>query len=201
MAALALGLAGCGGSSATSKSTPVAQTSTNKAAKPTGLALYVEQSGDEPGFVPSGALTNTSSAAVFAGAANPNSSASYTRQLQKSGFVAGAVEAIGGSGGNGISSVIEFKSTAGARTFEASSLRSFLRGAKRFAVPGVPGAYGFGYLGNAAGGTAVNVIWVDGDCYAVIGNAATGAIPVSSLSKPIVHGANTIFDRSRGHCA
>jgi hypothetical protein len=157
---------GCGGSSTlSSRTTPKATTAssgTGSAAvtPPPGTPAALRGvrgvhggvlvAGDLPGFVPQGYRAPSTSAQSAVAEYPPERRASEAARLKALGFIASISEQLApaqgrGATGEAISLVEQFRSAHGASGEVAAELKQALaRGESAFAVPGIPGARGFG---------------------------------------------------------
>jgi hypothetical protein len=113
--------------------------------------------------------------------------------LQGLGFVAGVREdLVGPHGLAGLSTVEQFRSSAGAGS-ELASVVDGLGGAgvARFTVPGVPGAKGF-----AAPGAGVNVAFADGSyCYLIGAQAFRAGTPGGPTRAALIVASQRLYRR------
>jgi hypothetical protein len=168
-------LAGCGASShktstaATSALATTASTVTTASAPTSGIASRVLTSNELNGFTGSRPSVNHTVRAWVAQTKNPSVPiASETKRLTRLGFIAGATEDLTGPNRrDGLSLVEQFKTPAGARSELANELKVFkatVPGYQPFAVPGIPGAFGY-----AAQGPGLNIAFAAGDYYYLVG--------------------------------
>ena len=124
--------------------------------------------------------------------------------LRSSGYISTTYQPAYGGRGAGVSSVMLFKTAAGARdwmAYETSGrlLRHQIPDVtiKRFQVPGVPGVPGaHGWTGPDLHGNSIgHVYWIQGRCMLLIGLEVEGP-RVERLSA----GANAIYERTGGTC-
>jgi hypothetical protein len=160
---VAIALSSCGGSSTSSSGTAAkattASSGTGSAAvtPPPGTPAALRGvhggvlvAGDLPGFVPRGFSAPSTSARSAVAEYPPERQASEAARLKALGFVAGITERLvpakgGGPNEEAISLVDQFRSARGANGEVADQLKLALaRGESAFAVPGIPGARGFG---------------------------------------------------------
>jgi hypothetical protein len=188
---MAIAFSGCGGSSTPSSATTAKATTapsgtgsaattlppgTPAALRGTHGALLL--AGELPGFVPVGQLKLSTTAQSAVAEAPPDQRASEAASLKALGFVAGLDEQLAPSKGGvanegGVSLVELFRSSHGASGEVASQLKQALkRGESAFAVPGIPGARGFGFSGSS---TNANVAFAVGPYYYLIGFSAPSA--------------------------
>ena len=138
------------------------------AASTSSLSQYLLKSNQVPGYTVGGRPTTTSTAAgmIEGESLTKKQSQSAIATLQQAGFVKAVQESMQGSNTNeGLSTVMQFTSPAGAQAGAALFLhiaRTGQAGSKPFTVPGVAGAKGVTVTG-AEGGSA-NAYWSVGDC-------------------------------------
>jgi hypothetical protein len=138
------------------------------AASTHSLSQYLLQSNEIPGYTVGGRPTTTSTAAgmMEGESLTTKQSQSAISTLRHAGFVKAVQESTKGANANeGLSTVMEFSSPAGAQAGAAMFLRiakTAQAGSKPFTVAGVPGAKGVTVTG-AEGGSA-NAYWSVGDC-------------------------------------
>jgi uncharacterized protein YfiM (DUF2279 family) len=138
------------------------------AASTSSLSKYLLKSNEIPGYAVGGRPTTTSTAAgmMEGESLTTKQSRSAINTLQQAGFVKAVQESMKGSNANeGLSTVMQFSSPAGAQAGAALFLhlaKTGQAGSKPFTVPGVPGAKGVTVTG-AEGGSA-NAYWSVGDC-------------------------------------
>jgi hypothetical protein len=121
--------------------------------------------------------------------------ASETNRLTRLGFIAGATEHLTGPDRrDGLSLVEQFKTPAGARLELANEFKTFkatVPGYDPFAVPGIPGAFGY-----AADGPGLNIGFASGDYYYLVGEFVSA---VSASSKATIRAAaNRLYRRVHG---
>ena len=203
-----IAFSGCGGSS-TSSSTAKAKTTpggTGSAAVPpppeTPAALRgahggVLLAGDLPGFVPQGYRAPSTSAQSEVAEFPPERRAPEAARLKALGFIASITEQLApapGSGATGeaISLVEQFRSAHGANGEVAAELKQALaRGETAFAVPGIPGARGFG--SSTASPPDANVAFPVGAYYYLVGFGSSA--PTRSQ---LITAAQRLYRRVRG---
>jgi hypothetical protein len=128
--------------------------------------------------VPAGQLKLSTTAQSAVAEAPPAQRAAEEARLKALGFIAGLDERLAptngmGSTGEAISAVELFRSSHGASGEVASQLKQALkRRESAFAVPGIPGARGFGYHGST---TDANVAFAVGPYYYLVGFGTGGA--------------------------
>ncbi len=207
---LAIAFSGCGGSSTSSSRTTAKATTTSSgtgsaAVTPppgTPAALRgahggVLLAGDLPGFVPQGYRAPSTSAQSEVAEFPPERRASEAARLKALGFIAGISEQLAPAGGSGatgeaISLVEQFRSAHGANGEVAAQLKQALaRGETAFAVPGVPGARGFG--SSTASPPDANVAFPVGAYYYLVGFGSSA--PTRSQ---LITAAQRLYRRVRG---
>ena len=175
MAAVIVGLGGCGGSSS----------------HPLTISAYTVRGDEEPGYPAQSPVDQKS---VQALALEQTFTAADERRLTAEGFKASAVEQTG-STQPGLSFVIELGSTAAAQQELLSQVGQDLRGrhAVRFSDVALPAAVGVAYPRHHGG--AGNVLFVEGRCMLLVGDEdnSTGA-----YFQPAIAGANAIWKRTQG---
>jgi hypothetical protein len=207
---LAIAFSGCGGSSSSSSPTTAKATTTSSgtgsaAVTPppgTPAALRgahggVLLAGDLPGFVPQGYRPPSTSAQSEVAEFPPEQRASEAARLEALGFIAGIGERLApaqgpGATGEAISLVEQFRSAHGASGEVAAELKQALaRGESAFAVPGIPGARGFG--SSTASPPDANVAFPVGAYYYLVGFGSSG--PTRSQ---LITAAQRLYRRVRG---
>jgi hypothetical protein len=197
-------VAACGSSGKTSSSSALAASSsaeavaTSPAAAPAvfaGVRGRVLSGGELPGFAPVGprALGINAGSWVVENRFPTAQRAAASARLRRVGFVAGVREdLVGPHGLAGLSTVEEFRSSAGARGELANVVRGLVRsGVARFAVPGVPGAAGF-----AAPGTAFDIAFADGSyCYLIGAQAFRAGTPGGPTRAALVVASQRLYRR------
>jgi hypothetical protein len=191
----ALVVIGCG--SSTSKSTSTAGSGALKPASAAVLTRFLLRSGEEPGFTPRSPQISRSVNAWVTG----EPSAQRTADIQRynaEGFVAAALEHTTPSGGgDGISTVVEFATSTGARHEMTYLLHAVggAPGATTFTVAGIPAARGV--KSQNPGETDTNLVWVQGRCTLLIGES----IPNSTApTGPLSAAAKAVYGRTGGTC-
>jgi len=180
---------GCGGSS----DPPTKAPTTTQAAAP-ALEDYLLKGDEVPDLTPV-ASPQTDSRDPFL------LQADGTRHLKHSGFISTTFQPADGDNGAGVSSVMLFKTAAGAREWMAyetsdAGIKAQLPDSKvkRFTVPEVPGAHG--WTGPDLHGNAIGqVYWTQGRCMMLIGLEVEGP-RVERLSA----GVRAIYERTGGTC-
>jgi hypothetical protein len=208
---VAIAFSGCGSSSTPSSATTAkattARSGTGSAATtlPPGTPAALRgahgsvlRADELPGFVPQGPLTLSTSAQSAVAEAPPDQRASEAASLKALGFVAGLNEKLAPSKGGvanegGVSLVELFRSSHGASGEVASQLKQALkRGESTFAVPGIPGARGFGFSGSS---TNANVAFAVGPYYYLIGFSAPSASAPTRAQ--LIAAAQSLYRRVR----
>jgi hypothetical protein len=167
-------LAGCGGgsdNSPTAAKATTASTPPTASAPTSGIASLMLANNELPGFTAGAPTTDHTVRAWVTDSQTPSSQvAAETKRLTRDGFVAGASENLTGPTGPGLSIAEEFKTGAGARAEladEQKGNKADFAAFRRFAVPAIPGAIGFGGSGNGSAG--INVAFAAGDRYYLVG--------------------------------
>ena len=201
----------CGGSSTSSSQTTAKATtaSTGSAAvtPPPGTPAALRGvrgvhggvlvAGDLPGFVPRGFLAPSTSAQSEVAEFPPERRASEAAKLKALGFIASISERLApangiGATGEAISLVEQFRSAHGANGEVAGQLKQALaRGETAFAVPGIPGARGFG--SSTASPPDANVAFPVGAYYYLVGFGSSA--PTRSQ---LIAAAQRLYRRVRG---
>jgi hypothetical protein len=209
---MATAFSGCGGSSTPSSATTAKATTAPSGTGSAATALppgtpdalrgahgSVLRAGELPGFVPQGPLTLSTSVQSAVAEAPPDQRASEAASLKALGFVAGLNEKLAPSKGGvanegGVSLVELFRSSHGASGEVASQLKQALkRGESTFAVPGIPGARGFGFSGSS---TNANVAFAVGPYYYLVGFGTGGA--GGPTRAQLIAAAQSLYRRVRG---
>ena len=201
---------GCGGSSTTSSRTTANAATTSSGTgtaaltpppgTPAGLRGPqggVLLAGDLAGFIPQGYQAPSTSAQSAVAEYPPERRASEAAKLKALGFIAGITEHLGpaqgiGATGEAISLVEQFRSAHGANGEVAAQLKQALaRGETAFAVPGIPGARGFG--SSTASPPDANVAFPVGAYYYLVGFGSSA--PTRSQ---LITAAQRLYRRVRG---
>jgi hypothetical protein len=177
-ALLAVGGAGCGGTS--HSSTP-------------GLALsaYLVHGNEETGLQTTGAPTTSTTPAQWT-AEIPNGQAEASR-LETEGFHSAVSVQTGSVQGQGVSWVLELGSTREAEREQRAELQSFVHvggPVGRFAVRGVPTADGFTYPGPNP--QDANALFREGRCLLLVGDQESGA----DYRAPVIAAVRAIWART-----
>jgi hypothetical protein len=207
---LAIAFSGCGGSSASSSRTTAKATTTSSGTGSAAVTLPpgtpaalrgahggVLLAGDLPGFVPQGYRAPSTSAQSEVAEYPPEQRAPEAARLKALGFIAGISERLapaqrGGATGEAISLVEQFRSAHGANGEVAAQLKQALaRGETAFAVPGIPGARGFG--SSTASPPDANVALPVGAYYYLVGFGSSA--PTRSQ---LIVAAQRLYRRVRG---
>jgi hypothetical protein len=210
--ATALVVVGCGGSS---HNAATASTATNATAPPSSVALPPEAppalrgvfgrvltAGELAGFTPQGrrVLGINASSWVAGLGLPPSERAKEAARLQRLGFVAAVSERLAPTNGapaEALSIVEQFGSPSAAKSEVAAQLKmTEAQGAKGFAVPGIPGASGFG--GSHGQGTGIDVLFAAGPYYYLVG----AGWPIGSANPPtraaLIAAAEHLYHRLYG---
>jgi hypothetical protein len=206
-----IAFSGCGGSSTssgrtTAKATP-ASTGSAAVTPPPGTPAALRGvrgvhggvlvAGDLPGFVPRGFLAPSTSAQSEVAEFPPERRASEAARLKALGFIASISERLApangiGATGEAISLVEQFRSAHGANGEVAAQLKQALaRGETAFAVPGIPGARGFGSSNSSP--PDANVAFPVGAYYYLVGFGSSA--PTRSQ---LISAAQRLYRRVRG---
>jgi hypothetical protein len=169
----------------------------------TGLARFLLQANEEPGFSPRGEPETISTVEAFMKEAPP----AEEKALRENGFKSFVVVQLESDRGDaGVSNVHEFATEDGARRH-----LDYLRGAvdeqfegatiQRIDIPEVPTATGF-LAWKPDEFDVANVNWVQGRCLMTLGNGGSGphaGLPTSFI-EPLSTGVKAIFERTGGQC-
>jgi hypothetical protein len=118
-----------------------------------------------------------------------------SKRYEAEGFVAAAFEHTSpNGGGDGISNVVEFATSTGAR-HEMTYQMQPRGGATPFTVAGIPGAGGT--KGKDPGGSYADLVWVQGRCLLLVGEAVPNS---TAPTRPLSAAANAVYRRTRGTC-
>jgi len=190
-------LTGCGGGANKTSTTAAAATTANTASTSTlSITSHVLINNELNGFKPAHPLVDHTVSAWLAHNLDPTVPlASETKRLTRLGFVAGATEHLTGPDRrDGLSTVEQFKTPAGARLELANELKTFkatVPGYDPFAIPGIPGAFGY-----AADGPGLNIGFASGDYYYLVGEFVS---TVSASSKAMLTAAaDRLYRRVHG---
>jgi hypothetical protein len=183
-------IAGCGSDSEPAKSKADATTT----AAPAGLEQYLLQDDEVPGLEPIQS-PQTDTGEPF------DLPEDGVKRLERSGYISTTYQPADGNNGAGVSSVLLFKTEAGARDWMAyeisdAALKAQLPDSKieRFDVPDIPGATG--WTGPDLHGNAIGQIyWAQGRCMMTIGLEVEGP-RVARLTA----GAKAIYARTDHTC-
>jgi hypothetical protein len=208
---MAIGFSGCGGnstpSSATTAKATTAPRGTGSAATtpPPGTPAALRGThgalllaGELRGFAPAGQLKLSTTAQRAVAEDPPAQRAAEEARLEALGFIAGLEERLAptngiGATGEAISAVELFRSSHGASGEVASQLKQALkRRESAFAVPGIPGARGFGFTGSS---TNANVAFAVGPYYYLVGFGAPSASAPTRAQ--LIAAAQSLYRRVR----
>jgi hypothetical protein len=191
-------LAGCGGSShktSTAATSAPATTAATANTSTSSITSRVLTSNELNGFTGSQPSVDHTVSAWLARTQNPYIPvASETKRLIRLGFIAGATENLTGPNRrDGLSLVEQFKTPGGARSELADELAVFkatVPGYEPFAVPGIPGAFGY-----AAQGPGLNVAFASGDYYYLVGEfvsavSASSEATIAAAAKRLYRGVH-----------
>jgi hypothetical protein len=176
-------------SDATTRSTPT-----------TGLERFLLVRGEEPGYRPNGSVDTVTDVNEYA--AHDGLTQHDARRLRDMGFDQLLSQPLAGAHGVGVTSLMLFRTAAGAKS-QAAEERRHLEidyagwTVKRFHVPGVPDA--FGWTATRLSDRVGNVRWVEGRCVLTIGNASRDT-PATSFVEPLTTGAQAMHRRIAGGC-
>jgi hypothetical protein len=174
------------------------------AASTSSLSKYLLKSNEVPGYTVGGRPTTTSTAAgmIEGQSLTTKQSQSAIGTLQQAGFVKAVQESMKGSNANeGLSTVMQFSSPAGAQAGAALFLhlaKTGQAGSKPFAVAGVAGAKGVTVTG-AEGGSA-NAYWSVGDCAFGSGIYNATALSAKAVASPVGTGIKSQAKRIGASC-
>ncbi len=184
-------VAGCGSDSEPAKSTAVTPKTTGA---PATIENYLLQDNELPGLSPvQSPQTDTGEPFDL-----PEAGA---KLLKRSGYISTTYQPADGNNGAGVSSVLLFKTAAGARDWMAyeisdAALKAQLPDSKlkRFKVTGLPGATG--WTGPDLHGNSIGQIyWTQGRCMMTIGLEVEGP-----RVERLTTGAKAIYKRTGGTC-
>lgn len=153
-------------------------------------------SGDLAGFVTKGFRPPSTSAQSWVEVFPPALRAAEAAKLKALGFIAGINERLGPehgpeSAGEAISLVEQFRSARGADGEVASELKQAVgRGESTFAVPGIPGARGFG--SSTSNPPDANIAFPVGAYYYLVGFGS------AAVTRPqLITAAQRLYSRAR----
>jgi hypothetical protein len=154
--------------------------------------------GDLTGFAPQGRRTLGMNASMWIAEEElpPPQRASETARLQRLGFVTGVRERLAPASGQAeaISIVVQLRSAQAARNNIATEVRmAEAHGASAFAVPGIPGARGFG--GSNGGSTGYNVTFAIGPYYYLVGAGYPTGAPHPPTRDQLIVAAQRLYAR------
>jgi hypothetical protein len=202
-------LTGCGGGSQKAATTATKTTGTvppSTAALPRGAPPSLRgvfgrvlTAGELAGFTPQGRrLLGVNAASwIHAEELPPTQAASEATRLEHLGFVAGVRERLAPANGGpaeGLSIVEGFHSPRAAGTELAAEVKmGKAQGASAFAVPGIPGAIGFG--GASGQTTGFNVAFADAPYYYLVGAGFPSGTPNAPTRADIIAAAQHLYRR------
>jgi hypothetical protein len=162
------------------------------------VAGRVLNAGDLTGFAPQGRRTLGMNASMWVAEEHlpPAQQTSETARLQHLGFATAVSERLAPASGpaEAISVVVLFHSAQAARSNLAAEVRrGTARGASAFAVPGIPGAEGFG--GATAGSTGYNVAFAIGNYYYLVGAGYPTGAPHPPTHEELIVAAQRLYAR------
>jgi hypothetical protein len=208
-ALMAVLLAGCGSSSsngtsssATSATSSTASTASSASSAPSalgGVKGRVLTAGELAGFKPAGNRTLGVDAASWAASGGTPASrrSSETTRLTGLGFVAAISEHLqptSGGAAEGLSIVEQFRSAGSARTELAYQVKQGTGpGVTTFAVPGIPGASGFG--GSSSETTGMNVAFSKGAYYYLVGAGWPTGTSSTPTRAELIAAAQHLYNR------
>jgi hypothetical protein len=172
----------------------------------TGLARFLLQPNEEPGFSPSSEPETISTVEAFVKDIE-DAPPAEAQALRENGFKAFVVVPLESDRGDaGVSNVLEFATEDGARRHLAFLMRAVdeqFEGAtiQRFEIPEVPTAAGF-LAWKPDEFDVANVNWMQGRCLMTLGNGGSGphaGLPTSFI-EPLSTGVKAIFERTGGQC-
>lgn len=190
-------IAACGGSAHKSSSTSQLTSTPPPTPPRSGIAQRVLTNDELPGFIANGSpQVATSASAWLTDSQTPASQmASQTARLNRLGFVAAVREnLLAQSGLPGLSIAEQFNTAGGARgefAYQKKGNAADFEPYRQFAVPGIPGALGFG--GSGAGSGGINVAFVKGDTYYLVGQEVTSV--TSGAERTLVAAARHLYRR------
>jgi hypothetical protein len=211
--ALLAGLAVIWLGSSMSAAGSTARSDAAKPARAATLTRFVVRAGEEPGFTrrPSHVYGSLRAYVRYLERREPPQQvAADTKRFKAEGFVATAREGTtpkgGGDVGGGLSYVIEFATSIGAR-HERAFLVHTMPGHTKFGVTGIPGAYG--KKGRDPGDDSyANLVWRQGRCTLLVGESfypilrigAAPKPPHAAPTRPLIAAAQAIYRRTGGTC-
>ena len=172
------------------------------------LESYLARRGEETGFAPRGkpSAYGTAHAFLASGGEKGSQLRKDAARLSGDGFVRALVEhttyLAAPANGGGLSLVIELGSPSSAQSEQRALLREDITGegrsAKidRFTVADAPGATGFTVTIPGRAGAAANVLFIEGRCVLLVGDA----IPHGDPAAPARAGTQAIYARTKGTC-
>lgn len=189
-------LAGCGGGSSKTSSTPAKASPVRSA-----LNQRVLRAGEFPGFASTGAPDFAADAQAWARSAetsNPAKEAARLKALGFGGALADHLQATGSRPAAGLSLVQQMGSAGSARAELASEYKRTpaAEAFKPFPAPGIPGARGFDLVGS--GHVGHNVVFADGRYYYLVGAGFPTGTPKAPTQAQVVSAAKTLYTRVHG---
>ena len=126
-------------------------------------------------------------------------------RLKRKGFREGVQELLSGPQGEALSAALVLGSTRLARQELSESRHEALKaqgGARieRFAVPGIPGAFGFSAVESGHPLAVANVMFTTGRCFLLVGDALNSSTREQAQSAPLA-GATAVYQRARSLCS
>jgi hypothetical protein len=172
------------------------------------LVNFVAQGGEETGFAPQGMPKTYPTASAFDRPLPAKERKRDVARLRREGFKGAVTQNMSYTAnpknGAGLSLVIGLKSAGAARaelkSQFAGDVASQGKGVRiqRFTVPGVPGSKGFTATDKKHGGGAANVLFTEGSCMLLVGDAFGGS-PQQRIA-PVSAAAAAIYKRTGGTC-
>ncbi len=200
----AVALSACGGSShktaTRSNLTGTTATSSAPAKPPPGIAGRVLTNNELPGFTGQPPTPDTSISQWELDTQVPSAQQpADKRRLRREGFLQGVSENLSDGGTPGLSVVEQFRTAQGARSENAFGLVQFKHAIAtqgkytEFAVPGIPGALGYGVLGGGGGG--INVSFAKGPYAYTVGEVLGAQGSVKTSIADLVAAARHLYRR------
>jgi hypothetical protein len=186
-----------------------AQGSSGTTGKPLSLAGRLLLAGEFPGFRPKQPPSALTDVAAWNKVA-PSGGIDVRARLTRGGFVAGVREDLAWDKGNdrgALSAAVRLGSPKAARAEIAQQLRDFAaepgrRGVltyTRFAVSGIPRAFGF--TKTAKDGAGHNIIWADGPFTYHVGVGWGAQVTDKPTQSQLISAARTLYSRVHGRPA
>lgn len=172
------------------------------------LQSYLVRRGEQTGFAPHGRPSAYRTARAFLASGGEKGSRlnKDAARLSGDGFTHAVVEQTtylaAPANGGGLSWVIELGSPGSARSEQRVLLHQDTAGQgkramiHRFGVAGVPGATGWTVKLQTLSGTAANVLFTEGRCLLLVGDA----VPHGDPAAPARAGTKAIYRRTQGSC-